>query len=164
MKSRGHLWIPLLNSLRLSDTYICVGKLTIMVQIMVCRLVGTKPLFQPMLEYCLLGLEEKNFSKIVIEIHTFSLKKGKTTIQHPPPPPPTHTHTTTPHPPPTPQHHHPPPTPPPTHPPPTHPTPPPPSKFVEAGGYNEIYWCIYASLGLNELILFCPRMRSSLVR
>ena len=32
--------------------YICIGKPTIMVQIMACRLVGTKPLSEPILEYC----------------------------------------------------------------------------------------------------------------
>ena len=33
-------------------THICVNKLTIMVQIMACRLAGAKPLSEPMLEYC----------------------------------------------------------------------------------------------------------------
>ena len=41
-----------------------------------------------------------------------------------------------------------------------------PFKLVEAGGYHdcEIYWCIYASLVVNESILCCPRTRSSLFR
>ena len=38
---------------------------------MACRLDGTKPLFEPMLEYCQLG----NFSEILIEIYAFSFKE-----------------------------------------------------------------------------------------
>ena len=42
---------------------------------MACRLVGAKPLSEPMLEYCKLDRLETNFSEILIAIHTFSFKK-----------------------------------------------------------------------------------------
>ena len=42
---------------------------------MVCRLVGTKTLSEPMLVFLSIGMSETNFSVILIEIQTFSLKK-----------------------------------------------------------------------------------------
>ena len=37
---------------------------------MAWRLVGTKPLSEPVLDYCLLDPKEKNLSEILIKIHT----------------------------------------------------------------------------------------------
>ena len=42
---------------------------------MACRLVGAKPLPEPMLEILLLGPGGINFSEILIEIHIFSFRK-----------------------------------------------------------------------------------------
>ena len=53
-------------------THICVDKLTIIGSDMACRLDSTKPLSEPVLEYCQL---ETNFSEISIGIQTFSFKK-----------------------------------------------------------------------------------------
>ena len=46
------------NSLRLSDAYIRQYSIPILLQIMVCRLFGDKPLSEPMLPYCQLGRKE----------------------------------------------------------------------------------------------------------
>ena len=46
------LHFPGINSLRLSDVYMCRHSRTSLVQIMACRLFGAKPLSKPMLEYC----------------------------------------------------------------------------------------------------------------
>ena len=46
--NRAH-WV---NSLSLRDTYICHQTRPSLVQIMVCRLFGTKPLSEPILDYC----------------------------------------------------------------------------------------------------------------
>ena len=42
---------------------------------MACRLVGAKPLSEPMLEYCYLDSLSTNFSQILIKIHPISFKK-----------------------------------------------------------------------------------------
>ena len=42
---------------------------------MSCRLVGAKPLSEPMLEHFLIGRLETNASEMLIAIHTFSFKK-----------------------------------------------------------------------------------------
>ena len=39
------------NSLRPTDAYMSVNQ-PALAQIMACRLVGTEPLFEPMIEYC----------------------------------------------------------------------------------------------------------------
>ena len=44
-------------------THICVGNLTILVQIMACRLAGSKPLSEPMMEYCQLDPKEQTSVK-----------------------------------------------------------------------------------------------------
>ena len=44
-------WNPV-NSMRLTDAYMSLGARPSLDQIMACRLVGTKPLSEPMLEYC----------------------------------------------------------------------------------------------------------------
>ena len=41
-----------INSLRLSDAYICHQPRPLLVHIMACHLAGTKPLSEPMLKYC----------------------------------------------------------------------------------------------------------------
>ena len=41
-----------INSLRLSDAYMCQETRLSLLQIMACRLFSTKPLSEPMLEYC----------------------------------------------------------------------------------------------------------------
>ena len=50
------------NSLRLSDAYVSLN-LPSLVQIIACRLVATKPLAQPMLEYCELDSYEQTSVK-----------------------------------------------------------------------------------------------------
>ena len=56
------------NSMRPSDTHIYeLVNLPSLVQIMACRLVGTKPLSEPMLEYCLFDPK--------VKIGIFSLKE-----------------------------------------------------------------------------------------
>ena len=42
---------------------------------MACRLVGAKPLSEPVLEYCLIRPLGTIFSEILIKSHTFSFKK-----------------------------------------------------------------------------------------
>ena len=42
---------------------------------MACRLVGAKPLSDPMLKYCQLDLQEKYFHEILFEIQSFYLRK-----------------------------------------------------------------------------------------
>ena len=44
-------WINF-NSLRPSDAYMCQYNMPTLVEIMACRLVGTKPFSEPILEYC----------------------------------------------------------------------------------------------------------------
>ena len=44
--------IYFINSLRPSDAYMCEYNQPTLLQIMAYRLVGTKPLFEPMLWYC----------------------------------------------------------------------------------------------------------------
>ena len=56
--------------LRLSDAYVRRQSVTLLVQIMACRLFGAKPLSEPMLEYC-----QQHACQILIEIHTFSFTK-----------------------------------------------------------------------------------------
>ena len=46
-----------------------------LVQVMACRLFGAKPLPEPMLAYCQLGLLGTNLSEIRIGIPSFSFKK-----------------------------------------------------------------------------------------
>ena len=46
-----------------------------MVQVMACRVVGTKQVSEPMMVYCQLASLETNVSEILIEIQTFSFKK-----------------------------------------------------------------------------------------
>ena len=53
-------------------THICVSKLRpSLVQIMHCRLIDARPLFEPIILYCYWTLKNK-LSKIIIEIHIFS--------------------------------------------------------------------------------------------
>ena len=47
----------------------------LLVQIMACHLVGTKPIIWPNDGILLIGLQGTNFSEIFIEIHAFSFKK-----------------------------------------------------------------------------------------
>ena len=52
-----------------------------MVQIMASRLVGAKPLSEPMLEHCrTLGT---NFSEMLVEIHAFSFKEMQLKMSSP---------------------------------------------------------------------------------
>ena len=55
-------------------TLICISKLTIMDQIMACRLVGTKPLSEPMLRYIDNSNWGTNFGEILSEVYTFIKK------------------------------------------------------------------------------------------
>ena len=64
------------NSLRPSDAYMCWQPRPSLVQIMACRLVGVKPLSEPMLVGMLsIGSLGTNFDGILIELQTFSFKK-----------------------------------------------------------------------------------------
>ena len=54
---------------------LCVSKLTIMVQIMACRLVGAKANIWTKAWILLIGLLGTNFSEILIEMYTFPFKK-----------------------------------------------------------------------------------------
>ena len=56
-------------------THTCVTKLTIIDSDMACRLDGTKPWSEPMLKHLLIWPLGTNFSKILIEIYTFSVRK-----------------------------------------------------------------------------------------
>ena len=67
-------WMMSLNSLGPSDAYMRQETMPLLVQIMGFRLLGSKPLFEPMLEY-LIGPLGTNLSGILIEIHTFWFKK-----------------------------------------------------------------------------------------
>ena len=64
-----------INSLKLSGAYMRRQTLTSLVLIMACRLLGTKPLSEPMLVYCYLEPSNTHFSEIGIEILTFPFKK-----------------------------------------------------------------------------------------
>ena len=79
----GHWWIDLcmmiifsnlkhFNSSPPSATYMHQWIMSALVQIMACRLYGTKPLSKPMLGYCPLGT---NFGEILIKIQNFSFTK-----------------------------------------------------------------------------------------
>ena len=54
---------PEYNSLRPSDAYVRWHPKTTLVQIMACRLLGAKPLYEPMLEYCQLDPWEQTSVK-----------------------------------------------------------------------------------------------------
>ena len=56
-------------------TLICVGKLTIIVSIMACRLVGAKPLSEPMLAYHWFEHEEQTSVKSSAKITLFYWRK-----------------------------------------------------------------------------------------
>ena len=56
-------------------THICVSKLTIIGSDNGCRLIGAKPLSEPMLKYWWLDQKKTIFSEILIETHTSSFKK-----------------------------------------------------------------------------------------
>ena len=47
----------------------------LLVQIMGRRLVGVKPLYEPLYGLLLIGLLKTNFADILIEMHTCSFKK-----------------------------------------------------------------------------------------
>ena len=58
-----------------SDAYMRHWSGSTLVQVMACRLLGAKPLPEPMLAYCLLSSLGTNFNEILIEIQPFSFKK-----------------------------------------------------------------------------------------
>ena len=60
-----------INSLRPSDAYVRQTNMPTLLQIMACRLLGAKPLSEPMLPYCQLN-PKKHIS--VFEIHKFSFR------------------------------------------------------------------------------------------
>ena len=64
-----------INSLRPRNTYLHHQTMLPLVQIMDCRLCGTKPLSEPILPYCQLDPYEQISMNFFIEIQIFSLKK-----------------------------------------------------------------------------------------
>ena len=64
----------MINLLRPSDLYMRHLTMPSLVQTMACRLLRAEPLFEPMLDYCILE-PEKQTSEFLSEIHTFSFKK-----------------------------------------------------------------------------------------
>ena len=71
------LWYRLINSLRLSDTYMYMRHQPrpSLVQIMACHLFGAKPLSEPMLYYCQLDSLEQTSVKLYSKFKHFHSRK-----------------------------------------------------------------------------------------
>ena len=63
------------NSLRPSGSYMRQWNRQSLIQIMVCRLLGTKPFPEPMLGYCQLQTQGSNINETRIEIQAFAFRK-----------------------------------------------------------------------------------------
>ena len=64
-----------INSLMPNDAYMPQCNIPTLVQIMACRLFGTKPLSEPMLTYCQLGPEEHISVKFHLKFKSFHSRK-----------------------------------------------------------------------------------------
>ena len=60
-----------INSSRPSDAYIGQGNIPTMLQIVVCRLFGTKPLSEPILPYCQLDIKKHISLKLYLKFKNF---------------------------------------------------------------------------------------------
>ena len=71
---RKKLYLYILNCLRPRDAYMHLQTCPSLVKMMACRLIGAKPLLEPMLPYCLLDHKEHNsvkFSSKFIYLHSW---------------------------------------------------------------------------------------------